>query len=127
MNLERHWKECGFILSKAARILQSFSLAKDEVFHCDLLKEKQKPSVPLPLLNLVLLILDRESGFDDLSTNSISITVNLVQLLRFNAVKTKQHLDVFARHSKAIKPSLPVKVGLTVYSRTGNAGPNLEN
>ena len=46
-----------FILSKAARIMRRFLFEKDEVFHCDLLKEKQKSSVFLPLLNLVSLIL----------------------------------------------------------------------
>ena len=46
--------------------MRSFLFAKDNIFHGDLSKEKQKSSVLLPLLNLVLLISDGESGFDDL-------------------------------------------------------------
>lgn len=46
-------KDDGFIFSKHDKIARRVLLAKDEVFHGDLLKEKQKSSVLLPLLNLV--------------------------------------------------------------------------
>lgn len=86
--------------------MRSFLFAKDNIFHCDLSKEKQKSSVPLPLLNLVLLISDGESGFDDLSANAESTTVNLAQLLLFNAAETKWRSDGFVRYSKTNKPPL---------------------
>ena len=79
---------------------------------------KRKSFVTLPLLNLVSLILDEKSSFDNLSTNANSIVVNLAHLLWFNAVKIKWRLDGFVEHSKTNEPPLPVKVGIMVHSKT---------
>ena len=113
-------KDDGFTLSKAAMTVRRFLFAKYEVFYGNLSKEKQNSSVALPLLNLVSLILDKESRFADISTNAESFVVNLAQLLRLNAVKTKKPLDGFVRYSKTKQPPLPVKVGLTALSKTRN-------
>ena len=42
---------------------------------------------------------------------------NLTQLLRFNAVKTKQGCDEFSRHSKFNESPLPVKNGILVHAK----------
>ena len=75
-------------------------------------------SVPLPLLNLVSLILDGERALENASTNAETSATNLVELLRFNAVKTKRICDGFLRHSKSNEPPLPVKIGLLVHAKT---------
>ena len=52
----------GIILSKAARIVRRFMFEKNEIFDGDISKERQKSSVPVPLLRLVSLIIDGESS-----------------------------------------------------------------
>ena len=68
----------GFILPTGTRIVRTLVF---EVFLGDLSKNKRKSFVTLPLLNLVSLILDGKSRFDNLSTNASSIVVNLAHLL----------------------------------------------
>ena len=51
------WHEEGIILSKAARIVRRFLFSKEETFDGDLSIKRKKKSVPLPLLNLVSLII----------------------------------------------------------------------
>eukprot|EP00794_Sanderia_malayensis_P004251 gene4251-4816_t len=108
----------GIILSKAARIVRRFLFASDESFDGDLSRIRQKSSVPLPLLNLVSLIIDGESSFEDMSPFAESIAVNLAQLLRFNAVKTKRRSKGYVRHSRNNEPPLPVKIGLMIHAKT---------
>ena len=90
-------KDDGIILSKAARIVYRFMFDKNEIFDGDLSKERQKSSVPGPLLHLV--------------SNAESATVYLAQLLRFNSIKEK-------RHSKLNELSLPVKIGFMIHAKT---------
>ena len=49
------WCDEG-IITKAARIVRRFLFTKEEPFEGDLSKQRQKASVPLPLLDLVSLI-----------------------------------------------------------------------
>ena len=66
------WHDEGIILSKAARILD-FYLAR-ETFEETLSKQRQKTSVPLPLLNLVCLILKGDTSIENASTNAETVT-----------------------------------------------------
>ena len=70
------------------------------------------------MLNLISLILDRETTIEDASTNAETVATNLAQLLGFNAVKTKRICDGILRDSKSNEPPLPVKVGLLVHAKT---------
>ena len=111
------WHDEGVILPKAARTVRRFPFTEEETFEGKLSK-RQKASLPFPLLNLVSLILDGETTIENASTNAETVTTNLAQLLRFNAVKTKRICDGFLRHSKFNEPTLPVKIGLLVHAKT---------
>ena len=95
-----------------------FLFSKEETFDGDLSIKRQKESVPLPLLNLVSLIIDGETTIDNTTTNAAKAATNLAQLLRFNAVKIKWKSDRFLRHSKSNEPPLPVSIGLMVHAKT---------
>ena len=71
------WHDEGIILSKAARIVRRYLFSKDETFDGDLSTKRQKESVPLPLLNLVSLIIDGETTIDNASTNAAKVATNL--------------------------------------------------
>ena len=83
-------------MSKTARIVRRFLFSK-ETFDGDLSIKRQKESVPLPLLNLVSLIIDGETTIDNATTNAAKVATNLALLLRFNVVKTKRRSDGFLR------------------------------
>ena len=87
---ENTWHDEGIILYKAARIVRRILFTKEETFEEDLSEQRQKESTPLPLLNMVCLILDRETATENASTNAETVATNLAQLLLFNAVKTKR-------------------------------------
>ena len=106
------WHDKGIILSKAARIVRRFLFSKEETFDGDLSIKRQKESVPLPLLNLVSVIINDKTAIDNATTNAAKVARNLAQLLRFNAVKTKRRSDGFLRHSKSNELPLPVSTGL---------------
>ena len=74
--------------------------------------------VSLPLLNLVSRILYGET-IENALTNAETVVTNLAQLLRFNAVKTKQRCDGSLMHSsKFNEPLRPLKIGLLVHPKT---------
>ena len=77
------WHDEGIILSKAAKIVRRFLFSKEETFDGDLSKQRQKESVPLPLVNLISLIIDGETNIEDASTNAAAVATNLAQILRF--------------------------------------------
>ena len=53
-----------------------------------------------------------------MTTNVEGITVNISQLIRFNAVKNKRRSPTFTRHAKTNEPPLPVLIGLLVHAKT---------
>ena len=57
-------KDDGNILSTTARIVRRFIFDKNEICDGDHFKERQKSSVPVPLLRLVSFIIDGESSFE---------------------------------------------------------------
>ena len=106
-------------MSKAAKIIPHHFFSSDQVFDGDLSQQKQTASVPKELIHLVSLILEGMSQHQQVSGNTHAIAVNLSQLIRFNAVKTKQKLgDSHFRHSKTNKPPLPIKTDLMIHSQT---------
>ena len=108
----------GMILSKAAKIISHHLFSLDQVFDGDLSQQKQTAFVPKELIHLVSLILEGTSQHQ-VSGNTHAIAVNLSQLIRFNAVKSKRKLgDSHFRHSKANEPQLPIKTGLMIHSQT---------
>ena len=107
------------ILSKAAKIIPHHLFSLDQVFHGDLSQQKQTASVPKELIHLVSLILEGTLQHQQVLGNTHDVAVNLSQLIRFNAVKTKRKLgDSHFRHSKANEPPLPIKTGLMIHSQT---------
>ena len=112
------WHDEGIILLKAARIVRRFLFTKEETFEGGLSKQRQKASVPLPLLNLVSVILDGETAIENAWTNAETVAANLAELRRFNAIKTKRRCNGFLRHSKSNLPPLPVKIELLVHAKT---------
>ena len=76
---------------------------KDEIFNGDLSREKQQHSVPSPLLDLILLILNCASLRDDYNANSRKEAVNLGQLIKFNKVKHRRQTSSATLHSKNMK------------------------
>ena len=77
-------------------------LDKEEKFNGDVSIEKQKDSVPSPLLFLISLILDGGFIIDDYNANSKNIAVNIGQLIKLNIVKHKKRTSGATRHSKKI-------------------------
>ena len=71
------WHDDGTILSKAAGIVHRFLITKAETFEGDFSKQQEKASVPLPLLNLVSLILNRETAIENASTNAETVAMNM--------------------------------------------------
>ena len=61
---------------------------KEEIFNGDLSKEKQKDSVPSPLLHLISLILEGGSILDDHNANSKNVAVNIGQTYHISHSKT---------------------------------------
>ena len=109
----------GIILSKAAKTIRHHLFSSDQVFDGDLSQQKQIASVPKELIHFVSLILEGTSQHQQISGNTHAIAVNLSQLIRFNAVKTKRKLgDSRFRHSKANEPPRPIKTGLMIHSQT---------
>ena len=109
----------GIILSKVAKITRHHLSSPDQVFYGALSQQKQTASVPKELIHFVSQILEGKSQHQQVSGNSHAIAVNLSQLIRFNAVKTKRKLgDSHFRHSKANEPPLPIKTGLMIHSQT---------
>ena len=83
------------------------------------LQKRKHLKVPLPLLNLVSLILYGETIIENALTNAETVVTNLAQLLWFNAVKTKQRCDGSLMHSsKFNEPLRPLKIGLLVHPKT---------
>ena len=76
-------------MSKAAKIIRHHLFSSDQVFDGDLSQQEQTASVPKELIHLVSLILEGTSQHQQVSRNTHVIAVNLSQLIRFNAVKTK--------------------------------------
>ena len=73
----------------------------------------------MSVVHLVSLILEGTSQYDKVSGNTQRVSVNLSQLLRFNAVKTKRNMgDCHIRHSTTNEPSLPAKIGLLIHTKT---------
>ena len=108
----------GIILSAAAKIIRHHLFSPDQVFDGDLSQQKQTASVSRKLIHLVSLILEGTSQHQQVSENTHAIAVNLSQLIRFNAVKTKRKLgDSHFRHSKANEPILPIKTDLMIHSQ----------
>ena len=106
-------------LSKAAKIIRHHLFSSDQVFHGDLSQQKQTASLPKKLIHLVSLVLEGTSQHQQVLRNAHAIAVNLSQLIRYNAVKTKRKLgDSHFRHSKANEPPLPIKTGLMIHSQT---------
>ena len=65
------------------------------------------------------LILEGTSQQQQVSGKTHAIAVNLSQLIRFNAVKTKRELgDSHFCHPKANEPPLPIKTSLMIHSQT---------
>ncbi len=109
----------GIILCKAAKIIRKHLFSKEEVFDGDLTKQRQISSVPKELIHLVSLILEGTSQYDKISGNTQKIAINLSQLLRFNAVKSKRKMgDSHTRHSTTNEPPLPAKIGLLIHAKT---------
>ena len=109
----------GIILNKAAKIMRHHLFSSNQVFDGDLSHQKQTASIPKELIHLVSLILEGTSQHQQVSGNTHAIAVNLSQLIRFNAVKTKRKLgDSRFRHSKANEPPRPIKNGLMIHSQT---------
>ena len=73
---------------------------KEEIFNGDLFKEKQKDSVPSPLLHLNSLILNGGSILDDYNANSKNIAIDKGQLIKFSTVKHKRQTSSATHHSK---------------------------
>ena len=108
----------GIILSKAAKTIRHHLFSSDQVFDGDLSQQKQIASVPKELIHLVSLILEGTSQHQQVSGNTHAIAVNLSQLIRFNAVKTKRELgDSHFCHPKANEPPLPIKTSLMIHSQ----------
>ena len=108
----------GIILSAAAKIIRHHLFSPDQVFDGDLSQQRQTASVSRKLIHLVSLILEGTSQHQQVSENTHAIAVNLSQLIRFNAVKTKRKLgDSHFRHSKANEPILPIKTDLMIHSQ----------
>ena len=108
----------GIILSATAKIIRHHLFSPDQVFDGDLSQQKQTASVSRKLIHLVSLILEGTSQHQQVSENTHAIAVNLSQLIRFNAVKTKRKLgDSHFRHSKAKEPILPIKTDLMIHSQ----------
>ena len=83
------------------------------------LQKRKHLKVLLPLLNLVSLILYGETIIENALANAETVVTNLAQLLRFNAVKTKQRCDGSLMHSsKFNEPLRPLKIGLLVHPKT---------
>ena len=107
----------GIILWKAANIVRRYLFTKDVEFNGDVSKETQLASIPKELLRLVGSILERTSEEEKVSENTNKIALNLSQLIKFNAVKTKRKEDAsHIRHSSKNEPPLPVKLGLMLHS-----------
>ena len=106
------------ILSTAAKIIRHHLFSSDQLFDGDLSQQKPTASVSKKLIHLVSLILEGTSQHQQVSENTHAIAVNLSQLIRFNAVKTKRKLgDSHFRHSKANEPILPIKTDLMIHSQ----------
>ena len=104
----------GIILSKAAKIVRKYMFLREETFSGDLSKQRQRLSVPDSLYHLIALILEENVDVSNLK----SITLNIAQLIRFNAVKSKRSATGSIRHSKTNEPPFPVKIGLLVHAKT---------
>ena len=111
-------KDDGIVLSRAAKIIRKHMFDKEEILNGDLSKEKQKDSVPSPLLHLISLILVGGSMRDNYNDNSKNVAVNIGQLIKFNTVKHKRQTSSATRHSKKNEPPIPVKIGLMVHAKT---------
>lgn len=88
----------------------------DEVFDGDNSEKRQKGSVSKQLLLLIGSILEDSKDFE-FSNSTLDLSLKLAQSIRFNTVKTKRKGNNF-RHSKDNEPPLPVKVGLSIHSKT---------
>ena len=84
---------------------------KEEIFNGDLSSEKQKDSVPSPLLHLISLILDQGSMLDYYNANPKNVAVNIGQLIIFNTVKHKRQTSSDTLNLKKNEPPPPVKTG----------------
>ena len=107
-------KDEGIILSKAAKIVRKYMLLREETFSRDLSKQRQRLSVPDSLYHLIALILEANVDVSNLK----STTLNIAQLVRFNAVKSKRSATGSIHHSKTNEPPSPVKIGLLVHAKT---------
>ena len=87
---------------------------REETFSRDLSKQRHRLSVPDSLYHLIALILEANVDVSNLK----SITLNIAQLVRFNAVKSKRSATSSIRHSKTNEHPFPVKIGLLVHAKT---------
>ena len=106
----------GTIIFNAARVIRKYMFESDEVLDGDISEERQKGSVSKQLLLLICSILEDSKDFE-FSNSTLDLSLKLAQLIRFNTVKTKRKGNNF-RHSKDNEPPLPVKVGLSIHSKT---------
>ena len=104
-------KDDDIVLSRAAKIIRKHMFDKEEIFNEDLSRDKQKDSVPSPLLHLISLIFVRGSILDDYNANSKKVGVNIGQLITFNTVKHKRQNSSVTLHWKKNEPPPPVKKG----------------
>ena len=106
----------GTIIFNTARVIRKYMFESDEVFDGDISEERQKGSVSKQLLLLIYSILEDSKDFE-FSNSTLDLSLKLAQLIRFNTVKTKRKGNNF-RHSKDNEPPFPVKVGLSIHSKT---------
>ena len=75
--------------------------------------------MPKILLHLISLILEGTLEYDKVSDKSKRLALNIAQVIRFNAVKTKRSShDSNFRHSATNEPPLLSKIGLLIHSKT---------
>ena len=95
------------MLCNSAKVIRSHLFNSEEVFNVDLSLQIQEKSVPKELVHLFGLILEGTSEYEKFSGNSKRLAVNIAQIIRFNAVRTKRPSEnAHIRHSKTNEPPL---------------------
>ena len=102
------------IIAKTASVIRKQFFNNDEIFNGDLSRERQMPSAPQVLHQLLQLLLEGGTCNDNnYSTCSSNIAHNISQLIRYNTVKYQGRNTVtYKRHSSSNEPPLPVAAGL---------------
>ena len=74
--------------------------------------------MPNHLVHIIGLILEGTTEYDKISNINESVAINIAQLIRFNAVKTKRRDRLNkVRHSVTNEPPLPVTISLMIYAK----------